>query len=60
MHEAYVLVSEVFERPSESVVSPKLGDCVIVPECTENVLRFSARLDNGLPEVRLKRVMNLG
>jgi hypothetical protein len=28
MHEAYVLVSEVFERPSESVASPKLGDCV--------------------------------
>jgi hypothetical protein len=25
--------------------------CVLVPECTENVLRFSARIDNGAPEV---------
>src|SRR4029453_1917906 len=36
MHEANVLVSEVIERPSESVASPKLGDCVIVPLCTES------------------------
>ena len=30
--------------------------CVLVPLCTENVLRFSARLDNGLPEVRFERL----
>jgi hypothetical protein len=28
--------------------------CVIVPLCTENVLRFSARLLDGTPEVRLE------
>jgi hypothetical protein len=30
--------------------------CVIVPKCTENWLRFSARLDNGTPEVRFEWV----
>ena len=31
--------------------------CVIVPLCTENVLRFSARLDEGAPEeVRFERM----
>jgi hypothetical protein len=29
---------------------------VIVPLCMENGLRFSARLDNGLPEVSFERV----
>jgi len=29
----------------------------LVPECTENVLRFSARLDEGAPEeVRFERL----
>jgi hypothetical protein len=28
--------------------------CVIVPLCTENALRFSARLDDGSPEVRFE------
>jgi hypothetical protein len=28
--------------------------CVIVPLCTENVLRFSANLLDGTPEVRLE------
>src|SRR5918998_4603199 len=30
--------------------------CVIFPICTENELRFSARLDNRAPEVRFERV----
>ena len=30
--------------------------CVIVPKKTENWLRFSARLGDGAPEVRLERV----
>jgi hypothetical protein len=29
---------------------------VIVPLCTENWLRFSARLDEGAPEVSFERV----
>ena len=31
--------------------------CVIVPICTENVLRFSARLAEGAPEVRFERIV---
>ena len=31
--------------------------CVLVPECTENVLRFSARLDDRAPEVRFERAV---
>jgi hypothetical protein len=32
--------------------------CVIVPLCTENWLRFSARLDEGAPEeVRFERAV---
>jgi hypothetical protein len=30
---------------------------VIVPLCTENRLRFSARLDDGAPEVRFERIV---
>jgi hypothetical protein len=30
---------------------------VLVPECTENVLRFSARLDEGAPQVRFERAV---
>jgi len=30
--------------------------CVIVPLCTENWLRFSARLDNEVTMVRFERV----
>ena len=33
--------------------------CVIVPLCTENRLRFSTRLDNGSPEVRLEREVRI-
>jgi hypothetical protein len=46
--------------------SATLGDepgmelaCVIVPLCTENVLRFSARLDDRVPDVRLERGPNI-
>jgi hypothetical protein len=36
---------------------PDVGHlCVIVPLCTENVLRFSVRLDDGAPAVRFERV----
>jgi hypothetical protein len=36
---------------------PDVGQtCVLVPKKTENWLRFSARLDNGLPEVRFERL----
>jgi hypothetical protein len=31
--------------------------CVLVPECTENVLRFSARLAEGAPEVRFEWIV---
>ncbi len=31
--------------------------CVLVPECTENVLRFSVRLDEGAPQVRFERIV---
>jgi hypothetical protein len=31
--------------------------CVMVPLCTENALRFSARLDEGAPEVRFERIV---
>ena len=32
--------------------------CVLVPGCTENVLRFSARLDEGAPEeARFERIL---
>jgi hypothetical protein len=50
-------------------IRPRLGDlfrtptfpdvgrlCVIVPLCTENWLRFSARLDDEVPEVRFERM----
>jgi hypothetical protein len=32
--------------------------CVLVPLCTENGLRFSARLADGTPEVHLERVVS--
>jgi hypothetical protein len=32
------------------------GMCVIVPLCTGNRLRFSARLDDAAPQVRSERV----
>jgi hypothetical protein len=31
---------------------------VLVPECTENVLRFSALLHDGAPEVSFERVVS--
>jgi hypothetical protein len=31
--------------------------CVIVPKKTENALRFSARLDEGAPQVRFERIV---
>jgi hypothetical protein len=31
--------------------------CVIVPVCTENWLRFSARLDDSAPEVSFERAI---
>jgi hypothetical protein len=31
--------------------------CVMVPVRTENALRFSARLDDGAPKVRLERAL---
>jgi hypothetical protein len=31
--------------------------CVLVPECTENQLHFSARLDEGAPQVRFERIV---
>jgi hypothetical protein len=31
--------------------------CVMVPLCTDNRLRFSARLDEGAPEVRFEWVV---
>jgi hypothetical protein len=33
--------------------------CVIVPIKTENWMHFSARLDNGTPEVRLERAVRI-
>jgi hypothetical protein len=30
---------------------------VLVPECTKNVLRFSARFDEDAPEVRFERIV---
>jgi hypothetical protein len=39
------------------IVLPDVGRlCVMVPKKTENWLRFSARLDDGAPEVRFDRV----
>ena len=31
--------------------------CVMVPKKTENRLRFSARLDEGTPQVRFERIV---
>ena len=37
---------------------PAVGKlCVIVPLCTENGLRFSARLAEGAPEVRFEWIV---
>ena len=33
--------------------------CVMVPKKTENWLRFSARLDAGVPEVHLERAVRI-
>jgi hypothetical protein len=45
-------------RTPENTYFPDVGKlCVIVPLCTENVLRFSVQLDDEAPEVRFERAV---
>jgi hypothetical protein len=45
------------KRSSRDLIQLLGSACVIVPVCTENWLRFSARLDHSTPEVRFVRAV---